>query len=473
MRFILGKRSVLGLLAVVTMLGVAPASFATNGYFLIGYGSKSRAMGGVGVAMGQDALSAAANPATYADLDMDTMRVDVAGELFVPRRAVSHNAAILGDQYDDTSGSNLFLIPALGGAYKFNRRMTIGMAAIGAGANTRFDQTVPECEDNDPNTVGSAFFNYNCNGSNTVGVNLIQMQMLPTVAYRLTKQHSIGASLAIGIQTFRAYGLQSFGAPGSPLNFSSDRENLTNRGNDWSYGLGVRLGWLSHFFDRKLSIGLNWASRVYMTRFEKYSGLFAEGGDFDIPEHYAIGIVLRPVSRLVLAFDVQKIRYGSVRSIANPGPDQRDPSNFFPTGFGCEDGAPPIDQQSCALGRDKGMGFGWQDQMVYKAGIQYTQGKWTGRLGFNYGKTPVPEDQILFNLLAPAVVEKHITVGLGYRASKSIEWNMSYGLGMKNTVKGKTVFYPDGVNNFDELDEPNAAASMYIHTLGLTFAYLM
>ena len=474
MRFIPGERIVTRALAFGMMLGVTSTSFATNGYFLIGYGSKSRAMGGTGVAMGVDSLSAAANPATYSDLEIDTMRIDVAGEFFLPRRAVKHDASILGGQYSENSGSNLFLIPAMGGAYKFNRRMTIGMAVVGAGANTRFDQSLPECEDGDPNTVGSRFFNYNCNGGPTAGVNLIQVQMLPTIAYKLTKQHSVGASLAIGVQTFRAYGLQSFGAPGSPLNFSSDRSNLTDRGNDWSYGAGIRLGWLSHFFDRKLSVGLNYSSRVYMTKFKRYSGLFAEGGSFDIPENYAVGIALRPTDKLTLAFDVERIRYSSIRSVGNPGPDQRDPFNFFPTGFGCEDGAPPLDQQSCALGRDKGMGFGWQDQMVYKAGVQYEyNSKWTMRLGYNYGKTPISDDQILFNMLAPAVVEHHITLGLGYRQSKNIEWNANYMLGVKNTVQGKTVFYPDGINNFNELDKPNAAASMYIHTFGLTFSYLM
>ena len=474
MRFILSKRILSYALAISCMLGATTSCFATNGYFLIGYGSKARAMGGAGVAMGHDSLSAAANPATFSDLKLSAMRVDISGDFFIPRRAVSHNSSTLDGEFRGNSGSNLFLIPAMGGAYKFNRRMTIGMSAIGAGSNTRYNQSVPECEDNDPNTVGSTFFNYNCNGSSTVGINLIQMQILPTIAYKLTKQHAIGASLAIGIQTFRAYGLESFGAPGSPLNFTSDRDNLTNRGNDWSYGLGFRLGWLSHFFDRRLSIGLNYASRVYMTKFDKYSGLFAEQGGFDIPEHFAIGLALRPTNKLTMLFDVQKIRYSSVRSIGNPGPDQADPSNFFPTGFGCEGGGPPLAQQSCALGNDKGLGFGWQDQMVYKAGLQYEYNpKWTYRLGFNYGKAPIPSDQRLFALLAPAVVEKHATVGLTYKMSKTVEWGMSYVYAFKNTLKGKTVFYPQGINTLDELEKPNAAMSMYQHSLGITFSYLL
>ena len=38
-------------------------AFATDGYFAHGYGVKSQGMGGVGIALPQDALAAATNPA--------------------------------------------------------------------------------------------------------------------------------------------------------------------------------------------------------------------------------------------------------------------------------------------------------------------------------------------------------------------------------------------------------------------------
>lgn len=474
MNNVLGKRLVSRTLVFMASMSIAAGAYATNGYFLIGYGSKARAMGGASVALGNDTLSAAANPATLSDLDMKTMRIDLAGELFVPRRAAYQNSSILGGVYSEKSGSNLFLIPAMGGAYKFNRRLTVGMAAVGAGSNTRYDQSLAVCEDGDPNTNGSRFLNYQCNGGPTAGVNLIQMQVLPTVAYELTKTQSVGFSIALAAQQFRAYGLQSMGAPGSPLNFTSDRDNLSNRGNDYSYGAGVRFGWLGHFFSDRLSIGLNYSSRVYMTRFDKYRGLFAEQGSFDIPENYALGIALKPTDKLTLAFDVEQINYGDIRSVNNPGPDWRNTSDFFPTSFGCTNtGTTPADN-TCALGKDDGMGFGWDDQTVYKVGAQYDYSEqWTFRVGYNYGKSPVKEDQIQFNLLAPAVVEHHATVGFSYRPSTNIEWSMNYMLAFKNQVRGPTPFYPAGINSPDELDNPNAATSMYQHSLGVTFSYLM
>jgi long-chain fatty acid transport protein len=164
-------------LACGVALAMPAASYATNGYFLIGFGAKSRGMGGVGVAYAQDGLAAAANPASMVDIKMDTMRIDVGGELFNPPRAVLHDSAALG-WTDEQSGSNLFLIPNMGGAYKFNRDITVGMAVVGAGLGTRYRQEVPgipTCVNGDTSGgVGSTFFNFNCNAdSTTVGVSLM------------------------------------------------------------------------------------------------------------------------------------------------------------------------------------------------------------------------------------------------------------------------------------------------------------
>lgn len=459
-------------LAVAAGIAFPTSALATNGYFLIGYGSKSRAMGGTGVANGQDGLAAAANPATMTDVDVNTMRVDASAEFFNPPREVTHNSALL-PATNERSASNLFLIPAMGGLYKFNRKIVVGFAAVGAGLGTRYNQSwdpATRTHNGQPAPSGY-FFNFQGNASDTLGVSLMQMQMLPSVAYRLNKQHTLGASLAIGVQTFRAYGLQAFGATGSPLNYTSDREHLSNNGNDWSYGAGVRLGWLSKFFKNQLSLGANYSSRVYMTKFEKYKGLFAEQGDFDIPENYAVGLAWRPNKQTTVAFDVQRILFSDIASVGNPGPDYRDPSSFFPTSFGCPRGV-SLEEQPCALGKDKGMGFGWDDMTVYKLGVSYDLDKtWTVRAGLNYGEAPVPPSQSLFSLLAPGVVEKHLTLGFSYRPDSNMEISVNYMHAFENTVTGKTAFYPDGISDADDLRNDNAAMSMYQNSLGITFAY--
>lgn len=437
------------------------AAHATNGYFLIGYGAKSRGMGGTGVAYGTDALAAAANPATMFDVDMNTMRIDAGGEFFNPPRSIYHDSDTLGTT-SEKSGANLFLIPSMGGIYKFNRKLVIGMAAIGAGLGTRYNQEVPgnpTCVNGDTSGgTDSYFFNFNCNAdSTTVGVMLMQMQMLPSVAYKVNKQHTIGASLAIGVQTFRAYGLGAF----QDLGFAGDTNRVSGEGNDWSYGAGIRLGWQGKFYKERLSFGANYASRVYMTRFDKYRNLFAEQGDFDIPEHFEIGMAVKATKNLTIAADVQRILFSDITSVGNPGPV--DPVDFNPLCPGGSTGRP-----ECLLGGNLGMGFGWTDQTVYKLGIDYRYNdKWNLRAGLNYGKSPIPDDQVLFNMLAPATVEKHITLGASYRPSRNIEWSMNYMHGFENTITGPTAFTNRAPG------EDNAAISMYQNSLGISFAYSM
>jgi len=455
--------------------GVTAPSFATNGYFLIGYGAKSRSMGGAGVAYAQDGLAAAANPAAMGDIEMDTMRVDVGGEFFIPRRSFKNDSSTLESGFKGSdkavnhkSGSNVFLIPSMGGAYKFNRKLTIGMAVIGNGANTRHDQEIPgkpTCTDGDTSGgTGSTAFNFNCLGSSTVGVQLLQMQMLPSFAYKVNKNHFIGASLAIGVQQFRAYGLQAFGPEG--LGYA-DGDKFTNQGNDYSYGAGVRLGWLGKFFDKRLTLGANYASKVYMTEFEDYEDLFAEQGDFDIPSHFALGLAVKATDKLTIAFDYQKIYYSDVASINNKGPNAADPFNFFPPGCQTEsDGS-----NSCLLGRDDGMGFGWDNADVYKVGFNYDYNTaWSFRAGYNYAESPIPDNQVLFNFLAPAVVEHHATLGASYRPNKNMEWSFNYMHAFDNTQKGPTALGPTAglpVNG------ENASIRMHINSFGVSFAYKM
>jgi len=462
---------------------LAPAgAYATNGYFLIGFGAKSRAMGGAGVAYAQDSLAAAANPAGMANVGVNTMRIDVGGEFFNPPRAVRQDSNALESEsttgVNYRSGSNLFLIPNMGMIYKFNRKMYIGMAAIGAGLGTRYNQAVPgkpACfnGDNTTNGGGSSFFNFNCNAdSTTVGVSLMQMQMLPSVAYKINKQNSVGASLAFGVQQFRAYGLGAF----QSLGFAGSTSNVSGVGNDWSYGAGIRVGWAGTFFKKRLSLGANYASRVYMTRFKKYKNLFAEQGSFDIPEHFALGLAVKATKKLTVAADIQRIMYSNVRSIGNLGPSAADPGDLNVNGTCAANPANPtgddgIDPANCKLGGNDGMGFGWQDQMVYKIGLDYTySSKWNFRAGYNYGKSPISKDQVLFNMLAPATVEHHITFGASYRPSRNIEWSANFMHAFKNTIKGPSAFGPTGDPAVD-VNVDSVAISMQQTAVGLSFAY--
>jgi len=390
-------------------------AYATNGYFLPGFGIRAEGMGGVGIAYGRDSLSTAANPANAARIGK---RADIGFAVFNPERYAAVGADAGGTSpfgfYGDVeSDARYFIMPEMGFAMPVNEQWHIALAVVGNGG---MNTTYPE-----------NFFSFDGDGpgpgepipsrDTKLGVDMMQLLVPITAAYKVNENHALGISLVLAETRFRAYGLQAFQAFDQYFDITSDPEHLTNKGYDYSYGAGVKVGWLGTFLNDKLSLGLSYASRTYMTEFDEYSGLFAEQGDFDIPENYGIGIALKPARNLVIAADVTRINYSDIASVGNPGMSG-------PVG---PNGIPSIVDPSKELGNDNGMGFGWEDQTVYKVGIQYgVNNRLQVRAGVNYGKSPIPDDQVTFNLLAPATVERHYSVGFTYRANDTLELTGTY-----------------------------------------------
>ena len=396
-------------------------------------------MGGVGVAYPQDGMASAFNPAGMGVLRKD--QAVIGAELFFPDRAAYHDSDLLPANV--TSEGNVYLIPSMGGVMRLDRKMVIGMSVIGAGMGTRYNQP--------PDT----FFNFKGYADQQLGVDMKQMQMLPSLSYKINKNHTVGASLALGLQIFKASGLGAF----EELGFSSGGGNLTNNGMSTSYGMGVRIGWIGQFLKKKLTLGANVASKVYMTRLEKYQDLFAEGGKFDIPANYAIGLAYKINKKTNVAFDIQRILYNEVPSVGNPGPNAVDLTDFNPL-------CPGVDTDDCKTGGALGLGFGWTNQTVYKIGIDHKYNKkLTLRTGWNYGKSPIQPNEILFNLIAPATVEHHITLGFTYSPRKSTDINVHYMHAFANTIKGPTAFPPDGLAVIGS----NAAAAMKQDAIGVSY----
>lgn len=448
---------------VAITAGMPAAAWATNGYFLEGFGAKSRGMGGVGIAYGQDGLAAGANPATM--LQVKDSRFDAGGEYFHPMACVTHDSSTLGN-VSECSRADKFLIPSMGGIFKVGDGFALGVAAVGAGLATNYNQALPPGEP-------SYFFNFNGGASNEVGVSLIQMQVLPSVAFDVMEGHSVGFSIAMAAQVFRAYGLESFETSGTGLGYALSNEHLTNNGPDWSYGMGWRVGYLGRFFDDKFAIGFNYSAKVNMSEFNRYSDLFAQHGDFDIPENYGVGILIKSVPRTNIAVDVMRINYSEVVSVGNPGPYAFDTSEFNPL-------CPGADPAVCKLGGDLGLGFGWRDQTVYKLGVDFeVTSSYTQRAGWNYGEAPVPPDQVLFNMLAPGVTENHLTLGgtwetrgkdflTKFLGAKAAELSWNYVHAFRNTVSGPTFFYPGGAGAPND-GSTNASIALVIDTFGVSY----
>jgi long-chain fatty acid transport protein len=206
---------------------------------------------------------------------------------------------------------------------------------------------------------------------------------------------------------------------------SVDPTKVTNNDTDWSYGFGVHFGWYGELTEQ-LALGLSYRTRMWMTKFDDYSGLFADGGEFDIPAMFNFGLAYQPSPKWTVGFDYQHIFYDSVDAIANS--NDIDLTPCF--------GASP--KPSYCLGGDSSIGFGWTDMDVFKLGVRYDHNEKL-RLygGASYNSDFLKTNrQALFNILTPATVRWHLTLGATYVHDKSNEFSLSFAYMPKETVNG-------------------------------------
>ncbi len=381
--------------AVVAGLAAAPASLqATDGYFSHAFGTKSSGMAGAGVAVPLGPMSPATNPALLA---RTTPGLDFGVGLFNPNRQYEVKGNPSG--YPGTfglapgtveSGSSLFFMPHFGYSKAVGGSSVFGLALYGnGGMNTNYDAK----------TFGFA----------PTGVNMSQLFVAPTWAVKLGDHHAIGVTGILGYQMFKAEGLQAFGM------FSSDAANLTNNDTDSSFGAGVRVGYHGQL-SKYVSIGASYQSKMFMSEFDKYKGLFAEQGDFDVPSNWTVGIGLKPAEHVDVAIDVQQVRYSEVASVGNP---------LLPN------------LMQAPLGADGGAGFGWHDVTTIKAGLQYRAGGgWTWRAGYSYGEQPIPSSEVLFNIIAPGVIEQHATFGFSKESAGGKSFDVAVTRAFNKDVTG-------------------------------------
>ena len=378
---------------------------ATNGYLAHGYGMKAIGMGGASIALPQDAIAAASNPAGMAMLGN---RVDFGLNWFSPTgreaQVVGSPAPFNGSTYDGDGKKNFF-IPEFGYNQMLSNAMSFGVSVYGnGGMNTEYNKPFPLFCSSPPNP-----------GCSNPGVDLSQLFIAPTLGYKITPEHAVGVSLNLAFQRFKATGLQNFTAPSGPMQFSAYPASVTDQGYENSYGVGVRVGYLGQFTPN-FAVGLTYQSKTSMSEFDAYKGLFAQQGGFDIPANYGIGLAFKPMAGLTIAADVVWIDYSGIKSINNP---------LLPNLFQAQ------------LGTDGGAGFGWEDVTAYKLGVQYAiNPQWTVRGGYNYGKQPIPQSETFFNFLAPGVIESHWTLGATWTLENKSELSFSFMYAPSVTVNG-------------------------------------
>lgn len=404
--------------AALMLLTIRPAA-ATNGFVPHGFGSASRAMAGVAYALPQDSFVSMSNPAGLllvgdrADIGVEWLRPDRGGRIEGNRQLTLRSADgdFSGNRETDFFGGEA------GVAHCIDRTWCWGLSVTGAGMNTGYDQ--------------NPYAGFGSDGP--AGVDGLQAFVTPAMAWRVTPRLAIGAALNLVYQRLKIAGLDVIANGNGFGTYSESPEFVSDNGWDDSRGISYRLGVLFEPVEG-LTVGAGGQPRTHMSHLRRYRGLLPDQGSFDYPAIYGGGVAYRWEDRLVVAVDVQRLRFDAVSTLGNP--------------FGrLVDGI--------KAGSDQGPGFGWRAMTVYKIGLAWqVDPRWQLRAGYSHGRQPVPPDQTLPNIIAPGVLDTHYTVGVAYRWSPALTLSGYAVHAPARTVRGEHSIAPN------QLSQPLPPASM-------------
>ncbi|HEY0663736.1 MAG TPA: outer membrane protein transport protein [Thiobacillaceae bacterium] len=214
-------------------------------------------------------------------------------------------------------------------------------------------------------------------------------------AYNVTPRFNLGGSVDA------VWAGMDLVVPGYGIEFKDDSDFT---GEAKGYSLAAKLGFTYELADRWTLGG------VYQTAGNlpdlKDGGYKVEG--FDMPPVVGLGFAWQANDKLMLAADVKDVMWGSSMNTV---------TIHTPMGFSA-----PFRQD-------------WDDQIVLALGASYKfSDAFTGRVGYNYGKNPIPDEFV--NYLWPAIMEDHYTAGFGYAFSKQSELNFALVVAPEVSVTG-------------------------------------
>jgi long-chain fatty acid transport protein len=457
------------LLTAIGLTLLSGTAAATNGYFTHGVGTESKGMAGTGVgsSAATGPIVVASNPALGV-FASDSWEVGLSA--FSPRRSYEASASLVNGNFGAftigegsfDSSSEWFPIPYIAKNWHLDNDMALTFIFYGRGGmNTDWDHSDMSAWF-DPGTGAGQFdgtFGGGAFGVADAGVDLSQAFLALNLAGKSGDKFAWGIGPVFAIQMFEATGTAAFmpytetfnecfffQAPGS---CDPTPSSLSNNGHDSSAGFGAAAGiWWS--MGNAVSAGLSYQSKMSMSEFKDYSDLFAEAGGFDIPASTKFGISFQGSNNVRLNIDIEHTEYSDVPSVGNPM------SNLFSCPYAVYGGvlqatgsqaaalaaaqASPL--ENC-LGGNNGGGFGWDDMTTFKFGVEWTADEMTTwRFGYSYGEQPIQEEDITFNILAPGVMEQHITFGLTKGKPDGGAWNFSLMYAPSKSIEAVNPFDP-------------------------------
>lgn len=357
---------------------------ATNGDNLIAVGAKSRAMGGVGIAVSHGAESGFTNGAMITSVE--GTEIEFGGTLFMP----TIKTQFLG-QPELTSQADTNMIPAVSIAHKIDDNWYIGVGMWGtAGLGTDYSNKVLA-------PAAGAFANFR------MVTNLQLLQFGVPIAYK-------AEGFSVAVTPVMQYGNLDINY-NLPNPMTGQIANV-GAGLAQDFGFGYNVG-LAYDFSQNgapgLTLGAMYKSSIEMEYDNQLStatlpfvamGVFPAplSDDLEQPAEFGVGFAYE-MDQHTFAFDFKRVKWSDAKGYKD---------------------------------------FGWEDGNVYAFGYQYTQDNWALRAGYNRSDSVVVELPggsmypgaaaiNFFNLLGfPANAEQHYTVGGSYEFSEMFSVDLAY-----------------------------------------------
>jgi len=354
---------------------------ATDGHLLSGLGAVQKSTAGAGVASPKDSTWALLNPAGIVLLGR---KADLSVELFAPDRSIEPagpglsalgGASLANSSAGRSSDDSVFIIPSLGMV------TPLGKGACGIGV-------------------------YGVSG---MGVDYASPRTtIPAMtgeSYDRRTEYAV-AKMALAYAVPVAEGLYLGGAlNGDYARFRTDMLTAaytqTKGAFHWdeSFGGGFQVGVLKQWDG--IALGGTYISRQWMETLDMYDDLLSES--LDLPQMVQVGVAWDALPAVELLADYKFIHWSGVPQL----------------------GDAPADG-----------GFGWEDQNVIKLGVRWqTSDALTLSAGYSHGNSPIEEDVVFANALFPAIVEDHVTAGVGLALSDSLQLQFTYMHAFENTLR--------------------------------------
>lgn len=432
---------------VITLLAATTccqSAYAQFGATFSGVGPINRSMGGASTAAPLDTLGAFLwNPATITALPSSA---DFGLELLFPRSELgsSIDAGALGPGIppvplagSDRSKRGVFPMPSFGVVYQPDESsISFGLGVLTVGgftANFPGSSTNPILTPPPPGGlgVGPVYSQYQL------------MQVLPTIAFRLSDQFSIGFSPIVDLAGISAD--PGFLAPPDDANGNGvpTYPPLTHGIYQWGAGFQVGAFYLT---DAHWQFGASFKSTQWFQSFD-YNSQDETGAPrsiqigVDAPMIVSVGAAYTGFDRWLLALDARYLDYGNTKGFSDTG--------YAPTG---------------AV-----RGLGWDSIFAISTGAQYqVTDALAARLGYSFNTNPIDDAVTFYNIMSPLVIQHTLSVGASYNITDSFKISVAYSHYFENSINGPLISPLAGPLAGTNVAAKAAADSV---TVGASFTY--